>query len=1019
MRILPTVLVALVWLVLCIESATTQPEPRSVGNPQPAPSSNQPLTCSGIVDSQQETGSSRPAHSMLRAWPDSHKSLEIEGWTVLVSQQLLEQDKKATDRALVLLTRQLHEIRQVVPAAAAAELQRVPLWISPEYPDFSPRAEYHPDARWLRDNNRDPAMEKAVEFTNVSIFEQETRRMPNFALHELAHAYHDRVLPGGFGNQPVKAAYEKARAAGLYESVEQRFGDGRSASVRAYALTDPQEYFAECTEAFFSTNDFFPFTRDQLARYDPGMFEELKKLWGETADREAVGRPSIQDADRLTLDRIFVSDDFRADPLPPRQWLENGSYITLSPSATWEDASDLVRVNSSAKEEVLVPAEKLVPPGAGKPLVVEGFDFSPDFDVVLIYTNSVKVWRQNTRGDYWTFRRSTQKLARLGGDALPSTLMFAKLSPDGTRVGYVRENNLFVEPADGGQPATLAGDGSPQVINGTFDWVYEEEFDCRDGWRWSPDGQQIAYWQLDTTGVKTFTLVDYTTDSYPILKTFAYPKTGEQNSACRIGVVAATGGQTNWISIPGDTRTGFYLPRMEWANNSRELVIQRVHRIQNTVDVMLADAKSGAARIVLTERDDAWVDLHDGAVEWAENGGSFTWISERDGWRHLYLASRDGTTIRQITRGEFDIIRVLRVDEKAGQAWFLASPENPTRQYLYCVSLDGTGEPRRISPAHQPGTHDYDLSPDGTVAVHTWSNINHPPQVELVSLPDHKRRDTIAPNDRLRQAVGQLQLPPVEFLRTDIGGDVILDGWLIKPPGFDPSAKYPLMLHVYGEPASQSVRDLWGGRHFLWHRLLAQQGYVVVCFDNRGTPCPRGRAWRKAAFKRVGSLASADQAAATRELLKQPWLDSSRVGVWGWSGGGSMTLNLMFRYPDLFQTGIAIASVPDMRLYDTIYQERYMGLPQENAEAYADGSPITHAAGLKGNLLIVHGSGDDNCHEQGMNRLVNRLIELNRDFSMMSYPNRSHSLNEGANTTRHLYGLMTRYLNDHLPAGAR
>ncbi len=723
------------------------------------------------------------------------------------------------------------------------------------------------------------------------------------------------------------------------------------------------------------------------------------------------------DPTKLTLDRIFASDEFRGEIAPSIKWLADGRYTSLRPSGLHKAASDLVRVDAAGKSEILVAAEKLIPSQAKDPLIIEDYEFSSDLDVVLIYTNSMRVWRQNTRGDYWVFQRSTGRLIKLGGNALPATLMFAKLSPDGHRVGYVRENNLFVEPVTGGEAIQLTIDGSAEVINGTFDWVYEEEFSCRDGWRWSPDGQQIAYWQLNTNGVKTFTLIDYTTDSYPILKSFAYPKTGERNSVCRIGVVATAGGATKWVDIPGDTRTDFYLPRMQWAGNSQELVIERVNRLQNSVDVMLAEITTDEVRNVLTERDETWVDIHDDALAWIDQGRGFTWISERDGWQHLYVAARDGTSQRQVTRGEFDVIRVLYIDEVAGRVYFLASPENPTQQYLYCVSLDGNGAPERLSPVEQPGSHEYDIAAGGSYAIHTYSAVDVPPQIELVSLPDHKTLHTIVTNDGLQKNMALLDLSPVEFIRVGIGEGVNLDGWLMKPPGFDPSKKYPLVIHVYGEPASQTVKDVWGGRHSLWHRLLTQQGYVVACFDNRGTPCPRGRAWRKVAYKRVGTLASVDQVAATRELLKQPYLDSTRVGVWGWSGGGSMTLNLMFRYPDVYHTGMAVASVPNMRLYDTIYQERYMGLPQDNEEAYADGSPITHAAGLHGNLLMVHGSGDDNCHEQGMTKLVNRLIELNKDFSMMSYPNRSHAINEGSNTTRHLYGLMTRYLNENLTAG--
>lgn len=729
---------------------------------------------------------------------------------------------------------------------------------------------------------------------------------------------------------------------------------------------------------------------------------------------------SPADPAKLTLDRLFASDDFKGDRVPPVKWLDGGAYTTLQPSKTHKGTSDLVRVDAKGTQDVLLLAEKLIPPNAKEPLPIQGYELSKDLDLVLIYTNSVKVWRQNTRGDYWSFRRSTGKLAKLGGDAKPSTLMFAKLSPDAIRVGYVRGNNLFVEPTNGGTPTALTADGTDEIINGTFDWVYEEEFDGRDGWRWSPDGKRIAYWQLDTRGVKTFTMIDNTTANYPVLKTFAYPKTGERNSVCRVGVVAATGGTTTWADVPGDTRTDYYIPRMEWAGNSTELVIRRVNRLQNAIDVMLADATTGKVQIAHTDRDGAWLDVHDDAVKWVEKGTAFTWISERDGWRHLSLVSRDGTTVRRVTRGEFDVIRVLHIDEKAGRVYFIASPDNPTQHYLYHAALNGSGKPERITPADQPGWHDYQFSPDGAVAIHTHSSFGVPPRVELISLPDHKVIRVLAANEKLRQAVGKLARTPAEFFRVDVGGGVKLDGWLMKPANFDPAKKYPLVVYVYGEPAGQNVVDRWGGSTYLWHLMLTQQGYAVVCVDNRGTPAPRGRDWRKAVYRKVGTLASEEQAAALRGMLKErPYLDSSRVGVWGWSGGGSMTLNQMFRHPDLYRTGMAVAPVPDMRLYDTIYQERYMGLPQDNAEDYKRGSPITHAAGLKGNLLVVHGTGDDNCHYQGAELLADKLIELNKPFTLMAYPNRSHSVNEGKNTTRHLYGLLTRYLNENLPAGPK
>ncbi|HVJ81172.1 MAG TPA: prolyl oligopeptidase family serine peptidase, partial [Planctomycetia bacterium] len=385
----------------------------------------------------------------------------------------------------------------------------------------------------------------------------------------------------------------------------------------------------------------------------------------------------------------------------------------------------------------------------------------------------------------------------------------------------------------------------------------------------------------------------------------------------------------------------------------------------------------------------------------------------------LYRVDRDGAMTR-ITTGEFDAIKLLGVDERGGQAFFLASPEQPTQRYLYAVALDGKSPAKRLTPPHRSGWNEYEVSPDGTQALHTWSAFGAAPEIELVTLPGHRNIRALTTNEIPKVRLHNLARRPAEKLRVDIGGGVQLDGWLMLPPDFDPEKKYPLLFHVYGEPASQAVVDRWGGNNYLWHLMLTQQGYAVACLDNRGTPGPRGREWRKAAFRKVGTLAANDQAAAARALLKErKYLDPERVGAWGWSGGGSSTLNLLFRHPDLYRAGVAVAPVPDMRLYDTIYQERYMGLPQENPKDYELGSPLTHAAGLKGDLLIIHGTGDDNCHYQGVEKLVNRLVELDKPFQMLAYPNRSHSINEGRNTSKHLYGAMTRFLNERLPPGPR
>jgi dipeptidyl-peptidase-4 len=613
---------------------------------------------------------------------------------------------------------------------------------------------------------------------------------------------------------------------------------------------------------------------------------------------------------------------------------------------------------------------------------------------------------------------ASDKLYKLGGDVEPSTMMFAKFSPDGHRVAYVHERNLFVQDLNDLRITQLTTKSSDTIINGTSDWVYEEEFGLRDGYRWSPDGNSIAYWQFDTEGVRDFSLINYTDSLYPEITTFQYPKVGQKNSSCRVGVISSGGGETIWLDVPGES-CDHYIPKMEWAENSEEIVLQQLNRLQNTNKVMLADVRTGCVRTIMTESDEAWVDVSD-SLKWLGDGSAFTWLSERDGWRHLYLVSRSGEKIILLTPGQFDVISIQSIDEKSGWVYYIASPDNPSQRYLYRSPLDGSGKVERITPANQNGTHRYQISTDSRWAFHTYSSFDTPPIVELVSLPEHTTKKVLADNSELRSKIDILKRTPTEFFRIDIGKGVQLDGWCMKPPDFNPKEKYPLFFFVYGEPAGQTVKDVWGGKRYLWHLMLAQQGYLVMSVDNRGTSAPRGREWRKCIYRQIGILASADQAAATKAIIERwPYVDPDRIGIWGWSGGGSMSLNAIFRYPDLYHTAMAIAFISNQRFYDTIYQERYMGLPDDNEEGFKNGSPITFAHQLKGNLLIVHGTADDNCHYQSFEALVNELIKHNKRFSMMSYPNRTHAIKEGENTRRHLYGLLAGYLNENLPPGPR
>jgi len=738
----------------------------------------------------------------------------------------------------------------------------------------------------------------------------------------------------------------------------------------------------------------------------------------------AVAQPPATSS-RLTVERIFGSREFAARGAGQLRWLDDSTYVALQANPQQNDVAELVRFNArTGAREVLVPSTSLTPNGASAPLDVEDYFWSPDHKRLLIFTASERVWRENTRGDYWVLDLASHQLRKLGGDAPQSTLMFAKFAPDGGRVAYVRQNDLYVEDVVGGAITRLTRDGSRTIINGTFDWVYEEELSLRDGFRWSPDGKSIAYWQLDASGVKDYDLINDTDSLYSFVNPVQYPKAGTTNSAGRIGVVAATGGATTWLAIDGDPRNE-YLARMDWAglNNSSELLIQRMNRPQNEIDVLLADARTGTVKTILVERDSAWVDVVND-VRWLDKDRVFTWMSERNGWRRMYSVSRDGTTIKALSADSMDVTHpafafgaqaVLGTDATGEYVYHYASPQNPTQLYLYRTSLKRPGATSRVTPADQPGTHSYSISPNGRYAVHTWSAFGTPPTVELITLPDHRRVRVLQDNAELRARVAGLESGPREFFRVDIGDGVKLDGWMIKPPGFDQTKKYPVLFEVYGEPAAQTVTDSWGGGGFMWHLMLSQMGYVVISVDNRGTPAPRGRAWRKAIYKRMGVLNGADQAAAAQAIAKWPFVDSRRLGVWGWSGGGSTTLNVMFRTPDVYRMGMAVAPVADLHYYDTIYQERYVGLPQENPEVYRVGSPVTFAGQLKGDLLVVHGSGDDNVHYQNTEALVNALVKANKPFQLMVYPNRTHCICEGEGTSMHLYSLLTRYLTEHLP----
>ncbi|GAB3957058.1 S9 family peptidase [Spirosoma harenae] len=695
------------------------------------------------------------------------------------------------------------------------------------------------------------------------------------------------------------------------------------------------------------------------------------------------------------------------------QWSADGN------SSIFSEQGGIVQMDiRTGCKTVLLSKEKLHLPGSNQPMAIAAFTFSSDSSKALIFTNTARVWRYNTRGDYYLVNRVSGEVRQVGKGRPSQSLMYAKLAPNGQSVAYVSEHNLFVEDVATGKMTQLTKDGTRKLINGTFDWVYEEEFDCRDGFRWSPDSKQIAYWQVDATRIRDYLMLNTTDSAYSHVVPVEYPKVGENPSPTRIGIVAATGGSTSWLNIPGDPQQN-YLPRMAWFPTGNSLIVQQLNRKQNESKLFVCSVANSTVTPISSETSTAWIDAKDDPADWdwIDGGKAFIWVSEKDGWRHLYRMSADGKKEIPLTPGSYDIASISQIDESSNQIYFIASPQNTNQRYLYRARLDGKGKAERVTPADFSGTNSYVMSPNGRFAQHSFTNYQTPPVREWVSLPDHKVIGTATS----AMKINTLPKPNISFFSVTTDDGVKLDGWMAKPTDFDSTKKYPVVFYVYGEPASSTVNDVFSvGQNRLFAGDMAKAGYVYVALDNRGTPNLKGAAWRKAIYRQIGRINVRDQAMGAKKLMAQhAYIDTSRVAVWGWSGGGSTTLHLLFQYPDIYKTGISIAAVGNQLFYDNVYQERYMGLPQENREDFVAGSPITYAKNLRGNLLYIHGTGDDNVHYDNAEVLINELVKHNKQFQVMPYPNRTHGISEGPGTTQHLQTLYTNYLLKNCPPGAR
>ncbi len=701
---------------------------------------------------------------------------------------------------------------------------------------------------------------------------------------------------------------------------------------------------------------------------------------------------------KLTMDDIYHSSKFRIKLVGGIKWAPGGKafyFIKHQKDTTLIMRHDL----QSGKESVWLNVRPIIDPQTAKPLQV--FDWMPSADgtKILFKTDARRVWRRYDEARFLIYDRTTKTLKPV--HAYHLRIRHAKLSPDGRKVGYTFENNIYVQDVATGKVTQVTFDGSKDIINGQFDWVYEEEFGQSDGWRWSPDSKKIAFWRVDQSKEPTFSWMEFE-GIYGSVRTIHYPKAGGTNATVKIGVYHLDSGQTVWMDTGVDANQ--YIPRIKWTNDPNVLSIQRLNRLQNKLELLLADANSGQTRVVLTETDPCWVDVRDD-LTFLKNKKRFLWTSERDGFRHIYLYDLNGQLKKQLTKGRWVVTGIVATDETAGKVYFTANKGSSIENHLFSVKLNGKGLQRLD---HAPGWHRVQFSPDAAYFIDTYSSADQPPVQQLCAADGSVLR-TLAENSIEPFKEVGVAIPHYFQMPTEDG--VKLNARIIKPVDFDSTKKYPVLIYGYGGPGSQMVRNSWE-YSILWYTLLTQHGYIIFTVDNRGTG-GRGKAFKNLAYGNIGKYALGDHIQAAKYLAKLPYVDKNRIGIWGWSGGGYLTLMALTKGSKYFKVGIAVAPVADFRLYDSIWTERYMGLPGQNQAGYDSTSVLNYVRDYKGGLLIVHGSSDDNVHMQNTMQFIKRLQEEEKQFRLMIYPGLNHSL-LGPYARFHLFSMMTEFILNNL-----
>ncbi len=705
---------------------------------------------------------------------------------------------------------------------------------------------------------------------------------------------------------------------------------------------------------------------------------------------------SIAQKQKITVEDIWANYAFFQKRIPGFKFLNDGKHYSRLVEG------NIVKYDITTGEPVgnLLEMAMLTAAGFNKEFV--SYAFNRDESKIVLQTEVEKIFRHSSRANFYVWDIASEKMTPVSTEGKQR---YATLSPDGGKIGFVRGNNLFYKDLNTGKEIQATRDGKQNaIINGATDWVYEEEFSMSRAFEWSTDGSKIAFMRFDESGVKEWMMTNYSNELYPEHSSFKYPKAGEDNALVTCHIFDLASGKISKVDL-GD-KPDMYIPRIKWQDDDN-LIAFHMNRHQNELDLVRVNAKSGKTDILLNEKNEYYIEIHDD-LTFFDDGSGFVWLSEKDGYNHVYLYDLKGKLIKQVTNGKYDVTKFYGMDKKNGLIYYQSAEESPMDRQVYSIDLKGKNK-TNLTP--EKGTNSAQFSKTFDYFISTHNSLNTPSTYKVCNRKGKEVR-MIEDNYALKALMTDYDISPSEHFSFKTSEDIKLNGWMIRPPDFTPGVKYPVFMYVYGGPGSQTAKNSFSGPNYFWFQHLAQQGYIVVSVDNRGTG-GRGEEFRKVTYQQLGKYETIDQIEAARWLSKQNYVDGSRIGIFGWSYGGYLSSLCLLKGNDVFKSAIAVAPVTNWKWYDSIYTERYMRTPKENPNGYEDNSPINFADRLKGEYLLVHGTGDDNVHAQNTYEMMNALINANKQFDMYLYPNRNHGIYGGV-TRLHLYNKMTNFILENL-----